>query len=65
MSVHTTRRSTRSRLAAAVLAGLLAAGTLAVAGPASEAQARPKMCWYKGYFKEGGVWYYGYFKEAC
>jgi hypothetical protein len=70
----TRRRIVTAALAAAI--GLGGAGAVAVtthqAGTAPGQPAAQKvlrdtdgMCWYKGWFKEGGVWYQGYFKESC
>ncbi len=69
MNSTSLRRTTtpRRRLAAIALATALGAGVIgATAGaPAASAMPRQQMCWYHGYFLEGGVWYLGWFKEAC
>ena len=63
-STGTPRRTSR-RLAALVLATGVLGGAFSVALPAGEAQAMRNVCWYEGWFKEGGIWYYGEFSAPC
>jgi hypothetical protein len=63
------RRHRGRRFAALALAAGVLGGGISAALPAEPAQAAPiadpQMCWYKGWFLEGGVWYQGWFLEEC
>ena len=67
-AIVATRSPIRRAIAGLALLAAVGAGTGVVASEhnaTGKAGAMPAQCWYKGWFKEGGVWYYGYFKEAC